>query len=921
MTESNTGLSRHDPSEGRVYAMVVSRGTGAKARVAVVVMAMLATSVGVAAAVSGNATAAGTSTYVEWGDFGVVDNVNQLPRVVNAPAGRRFVEIDEGGYHSLAIDEQGAVWSRGSNRHGERGDGTVSSIDDAFTSVWAPVTVIPAGVHIVHVSASSYVASDGSSVAVDSNGQVWTWGTDAVGQLGDGGSAEFPAEPVVAEHPQLPAGIKIVAVAAGDYHTIALDDQGRVWGWGLNGSGELGVATGVGYISSVAPVMTEGLADIVSIAAGNQFSAALGADGRVSIWGYPYGLVLGTAFPATMGTPVHPDGLEGVTVTAISAGDQYMMALDSNGHVWTWGVTTLGRPIVTQADCVPTMLSIDQGGSPVVIGAIEAGSMTAAAVDLTGQVWTWGSNGGSEAGVPLVSEVATPGLIDVTNLPAGTKVSRVALGHNTVSALPTTFTADAPPPSGTVGQVYAGYRFAAIGLGTMTYSVASGSLPPGLSLSSAGALSGTPTVAGDFTFTASITDESGQNATSASITIHIAASPAPVAPLFVASSPPLTATVGVGYGGYQFVASGDAPISFSVSSGSLPPGLVLSSVGVLSGTPTAVGSSSFVVRASNGAGFVDTGSITIVVSAAPPQRTDLRVTITRPATVGFGDGFNAVVTVTNRGPAAATATSVRIVADRRLLLGALPTGCTLSGAQANGDRIVQCALGTVPLAGTAQLQLGVRATVPSANGVTCTIYGTSGNDILTGTPGADRICGLGGSDTISAGDGNDTVYGDVPPGTANYAASVSAVVSSSLADLAPADNSAAATTAVGPGSPGNDILRGEAGDDHLYGQSGDDRATGGTGDDTVVAGAGSDVASGGDGDDTIEGDAGDDFLGGDAGVDTIDGNAGNDVLHGGSAAPRRPNLLNGGAGQDCASNGPDLRSSIETVGVCANPPP
>ena len=404
-----------------------------------------------------------------------------------------------------------------------------------------------------------------------------------------------------------------------------------------------------------------------------------------------------------------------------------------------------------------------------------------------------------------------------------------------------------------------------------------------------------------------------------SITIVVSA--APVAPLFVASSPPLTATVGVGYGGYQFVASGDAPISFSVSSGSLPPGLVLSSVGVLSGTPTAVGSSSFVVRASNGAGFVDTGSITIVVSAAPPQRTDLRVTITRPATVGFGDGFNAVVTVTNRGPAAATATSVRIVADRRLLLGALPTGCTLSGAQANGDRIVQCALGTVPLAGTAQLQLGVRATVPSANGVTCTIYGTSGNDILTGTPGADRICGLGGSDTISAGDGNDTVYGDVPPGTANYAASVSAVVSSSLADLAPADNSAAATTAVGPGSPGNDILRGEAGDDHLYGQSGDDRATGGTGDDTVVAGAGSDVASGGDGDDTIEGDAGDDFLGGDAGVDTIDGNAGNDVLHGGSAAPRRPNLLNGGAGQDCASNGPDLRSSIETVGVCANPPP
>jgi len=99
----------------------------------------------------------------------------------------------------------------------------------------------------------------------------------------------------------------------------------------------------------------------------------------------------------------------------------------------------------------------------------------------------------------------------------------------------------------------------------------------------------------------------------------VASGAASTAPVFTAASPPTSATVGIAYGPYTFVASGSPAPTFVVASGSLPTGLSLNATtGVLSGTPSAIGPSTFTVRAANGVNPDAVSSpITITVASGP----------------------------------------------------------------------------------------------------------------------------------------------------------------------------------------------------------------------------------------------------------------------------------------------------------------
>ena len=170
-------------------------------------------------------------------------------------------------------------------------------------------------------------------------------------------------------------------------------------------------------------------------------------------------------------------------------------------------------------------------------------------------------------------------------------------------------------PLGRVGVAYSQQITASGGTGPYVFTVLSGTLPAGLTLSSAGLLSGTPTAAGSSTVTIRATD--GNSCPRDIVyTIVVAAAACPVITLAPATLP--AGAVGVAYS-QQITASGGtgSPV-FTVVTGTLPAGLTLSSGGLLSGTPTTVGSSTVSIQAIDGAGCPGITTYTIGITTAVP---------------------------------------------------------------------------------------------------------------------------------------------------------------------------------------------------------------------------------------------------------------------------------------------------------------
>jgi len=173
--------------------------------------------------------------------------------------------------------------------------------------------------------------------------------------------------------------------------------------------------------------------------------------------------------------------------------------------------------------------------------------------------------------------------------------SQVTTGQFDVTIAPAALviTTASPLISGTAGVAY-GQTFAATG-GTpgFIWSVLSGALPTGLSLSSGGVISGTPTIPGTSTLTIQVKD-SGSAAQTASKVFTLQIAPAPL--VITTTSPLPQATLNTAYSQTFAAVGGVGPYSWSVVSGTLPPNVSLTSNGILSGTPTAAGAFTFVVR-------------------------------------------------------------------------------------------------------------------------------------------------------------------------------------------------------------------------------------------------------------------------------------------------------------------------------------
>ncbi|MBM4165070.1 MAG: tandem-95 repeat protein, partial [Lentisphaerae bacterium] len=282
--------------------------------------------------------------------------------------------IAGGGSHTVALKSNGSVWTWGQNWYGQLGTGTV------HRTVPVQVSGLSSGVSAIDAGSSH-------SVALKSNGAVWAWGNNGSGRLGDG-TTTTRWTPVQVSG--LSSGV--TAIAAGDSHTVALKADGSVWAWGYNVYGQLGNGTNT---ASYVPVQVSGLSSgVTAIAAGGNHNVALKDDGTLWAWGFNMYGQLGDGTNINRRTPVQVSVLTN-GVTAIAAGNTHTLALKADGSLWAWGDNAwyqLGDGSTTTRR-TPVQVSGITG-----VGAIAAGTWHTLALKSDSTVWVWGFNSAGQLG-------------------------------------------------------------------------------------------------------------------------------------------------------------------------------------------------------------------------------------------------------------------------------------------------------------------------------------------------------------------------------------------------------------------------------------------------------------------------------------------------------------------------------------------
>ena len=328
---------------------------------------------------------------------------------VDLGTGRKAVASAAGTAHTCALLDDGTVRCWGSGEHGALGYGnTVTIGDDESPASVGPVD-LGAGRRAVAITAGS-----GFTCALLDNGRVRCWGYGAHGELGYGntndlGDDETPGSvgPI-----DLGPGRKAVAVSAGGSHACAVLDSGRVrcWGFGLDGELGYGSTNDVGddeTPGSVAAVDLGAGRKAIAISAGESHTCAVLDNGRVRCWGSGADGELGYGNTDTIGDDETPGSASyvdlgaGRRAIAISAGAHHTCALLDGGAVRCWGAANAGQLGYGNKDTIGDD-ETPGGYGPVDLirpaVAVSAGSDHTCAVLDNGRVRCWGQGAEGQLG-------------------------------------------------------------------------------------------------------------------------------------------------------------------------------------------------------------------------------------------------------------------------------------------------------------------------------------------------------------------------------------------------------------------------------------------------------------------------------------------------------------------------------------------
>ncbi|GEM_PF-1164725 len=369
------------------------------------------------------------------GELGVGDTTQRraFTQIVGGPADRNISAVVGGRNCSMALADDGTLWATGASSHGQLGFG-----DTCYRTIFSQVEGGLAGLSVTAV-AGGYR----HSLALTSDGRLWATGYNFSGELGLNGTNERRWFTQVRGDL---ADKRIVAIAGKDYHSLALASDGTLWAAGDNAWGELGLGDTTerhsftpvdGYLTGKT---------VTAIAAGQWHSLALTDDG--ALWATGYNacgqLGLGDTADRHRFTQVGGD-IADKTVVAITTGKWFSFALCSDGTLWGAGDNSSSQLGLDGGVTNSSFTQVSDGLAGKVVTAIAAGERHSLALASDGSLWATGSSLDGQLGMG-----DTTGSARFTKVSGPSPVVHIAAGsdHSLIVARTWTLNVQSTPVTG-----------------------------------------------------------------------------------------------------------------------------------------------------------------------------------------------------------------------------------------------------------------------------------------------------------------------------------------------------------------------------------------------------------------------------------------------------------------------------------------
>ena len=341
------------------------------------------------------------------------DTVSSIPLQI----GETISQIESFANHSSAISSEARVFTWGRNSDGRLGDGTTIQREKPIeiTSQFD----LNDGETIVQISLGFQHSS-----ALSSDGRVFTWGVNYFGQLGDGTTTERLVPTEITSQFELNEEDAISLITLGRAFSLAITTEGRVFTWGRNYYGELGDGTAID--KHVPTDITSFFAfnpeeTVIQIASSFYHSSVITSEGRVFMWGYNFYGQCGDGTTTNKLVPTEIESnfdlIEGETVIQLSlGGNSYSIARTSKRRVFVWGNNEYGQlgdgTTIDKYEPTEITSNFDLNENETII-QVSLGEYHSIVMTSNGRILTWGSNTFGQLGIGTTTWKTTPSIVQI----------------------------------------------------------------------------------------------------------------------------------------------------------------------------------------------------------------------------------------------------------------------------------------------------------------------------------------------------------------------------------------------------------------------------------------------------------------------------------------------------------------------------